>query len=83
MPPWSMAVFRQALCVKCESMVEGDELGGTHEGEVERVEEDDRVLAFGGLGEVELADDLAVAKHGGGSEVGGLAADENAHSGSS
>ncbi|MNQ99947.1 hypothetical protein D3C85_1157040 [compost metagenome] len=62
------------------AVVQGDQLGRAHEGEVERVEEHQAVFAFDGLGQGEAVNDLAIAQNGSDGEVRSLLAYEYAHS---
>ncbi|MNQ94860.1 hypothetical protein D3C85_1103980 [compost metagenome] len=61
------------------TVVQSDQLGRADEGEVQRVEEHQAVLAFDGRGQVEVFNDLAIAEDGRDGEVRGLLANEYAH----
>ena len=69
-----------------QTVVESDQFGRAHEGEVQRVEEYYRVFAGGSLLEGVVVNDLTIAQHGGEGfraiEEGGLFANEYGHCGS-
>ena len=65
--------FDAALLELVQAVIEGDQLGRADEGEIERVKENDRVLALGFRGQREVAD-FVVAHDGGCGEIGGLLA---------
>ena len=89
MPPSSTGVFFQAQWLKwlsvdaldvaalelLELLVEGDDLRGTHEGEIQRIEEQDDVLAAV-VRELEIILEAVVRHHGGRGEVGRLGRDQ-------
>ncbi|MNS80608.1 hypothetical protein D3C72_1142970 [compost metagenome] len=62
-----------------DAVVQGDQLGRADEGEVQRVEEHQAVLALDGRSQVEAVDDLAIAQHGRNGEIGGFLTNEYAH----
>ena len=70
--------FDAALLELVQAVIEGDQFRRADEGEVQRVEENDDILAGGFLGE-RVGADLVVAQDGLSGEVGGLLADENGH----
>ncbi len=55
-----------------EPMIEGDQLGGADEGEVQRIEEEDGALLSDILIEVEILDDGPVGQDGGSGEIRGF-----------
>ncbi len=62
-----------------QTVIESDDLGRTHEGEVQRVEEHDSVLARDVLFQIEGFVDLVVAHDGNSVEIGSLLAYEYGH----
>ncbi len=70
--------FDVALLELFQAMIEGDQLGGADEGEVERVEEQHRILALGHFREGDGLD-FVVRQNGGCGEIGGGLANEDGH----
>ncbi|MOA10613.1 hypothetical protein D3C78_1305100 [compost metagenome] len=72
--------FNVTVAELSHAVIQSDQLGRADEGEVQRVEEHQAVLAFDGRGQVEAVDDFAIAQYGWNSEVRGSFANEYAHS---
>ncbi len=70
---------RAALLELLDPLVEGDDLGGADEGEIEGIEEQDDVLALGSFEEVILLADPVVGHDRGGHEIRGLLVHQYAH----
>ena len=71
--------FHVALLELRELVVEGDQLGGADEGEIERVEEQYAIFALEIGLQVEVRADLVVAQDGGGGEIGSGFTYQNCH----
>jgi hypothetical protein len=69
--------FDAALLEFVQAVIEGDQLGRADEGEVERVEKQNNILALE-IGQLQRLD-FIVAINGGCGEIGGLLANENGH----
>jgi len=62
-----------------DAVIESDQLGRADEGEVQRVEEHQGVLALGGGAEAVVLDDGTIGEDGGNGEIRGGLANENGH----
>ena len=74
----TLSHFNVALLEFFQAVIESDQFGRTHEGEVERVKEHHRVLAFGEFRKLDVFD-FIVAQNGVGGEIGSLLTYEYGH----
>jgi len=61
------------------TMIECDQFGRAHKGEVQRIEEYQAVFAFDGFAQRELIDYLAIAQYGANGKIGSRFTNEYAH----
>jgi hypothetical protein len=70
--------FDIALLEFFQTVIEGDQFGRAYESEIERIEKDDRIFAFGELGKCDFLD-FVVAKYRLCGEIGRLLTYEYGH----
>ena len=63
--------FDTALLELFKAVIKGDQFGWTNKGKIERIEKYNRGFPLDKAAQVEVIDDLTIAQHGGGGEVGG------------
>ena len=71
--------FHVALFERVHAVVQSDQLGRAHKGEVQRVEEHQAILALDGFGQGELVNDAAIAQYSRNSKIRCRFTYQNAH----